>query len=173
MNRAIVSLFFTFILSTATITAHAGHGYHGYHSNRGYNHYHGSRSYYSDQIWTAVGVGVLTGVLVSMLTRPPQPKPQYVYYTPQPPVLIQAQPVRFQQRSSFTTIRQVTVLASKINLRFGPDLHSTVIGQLRSGSTVGVIGAAPGWLYIKTTGGQRGWVMSKYTNDRQNSQPVG
>jgi len=60
-------------------------------------------------------------------------------------------------------LRQVKITERIVNVRSGPGLDSTIIGQAVAGQTIDVIGAAPDWLYIRTRAGQYGWVMSQYT----------
>jgi len=38
---------------------------------------------------------------------------------------------------------------------------------------VGVVGAAPDWLYIKTENGQYGWIMTRFTDYDRVVAPVG
>ncbi|KJR98470.1 MAG: hypothetical protein VR65_20880 [Desulfobulbaceae bacterium BRH_c16a] len=58
-----------------------------------------------------------------------------------------------------------------LNIRSGPGFEEEVIGQAILGEILGVIGAAPGWLYVKTEEGRYGWVKTEYTQEM--SGPVG
>jgi hypothetical protein len=69
---------------------HHGYNYHGYRHNN-YGGYHGNY-YSSNQLWTAVGVGVLGGALIGAASAQSAP----VYYQQQPTVYLQP-PVYVQQ----------------------------------------------------------------------------
>lgn len=60
-------------------------------------------------------------------------------------------------------LRYIKPTVRILNLRSGPGLDEEIIGQAAFGEVLGVIGAAPEWLYIKTQTGQYGWVMTQYT----------
>lgn len=172
-------------------SSYAGHRYYGNHHgwhHGGYKHYkhhrHSSYHYHSsDYIWATLGIGLLTGILINAITTPPPP-PRTVVYTTPPQVIVKQSPevVYYErtyspmppaQRELETILRKVVVDAKLLNVRQVPDPQSTVITRLQFGTVVGVIGAAPEWLYIKTANGQYGWVMSQYTIDATTASPVG
>jgi uncharacterized protein YgiM (DUF1202 family) len=57
------------------------------------------------------------------------------------------------------------ITSKKLNVRTLPDMAATIIRQIQQGDTVGVIGAAPEWLYIKTDGGSHGWIKTMFTTE--------
>lgn len=177
MKKILSSVLVASFLSLSTLTpAFAGHRHHGYHHrpyhhfnyHKHYSHHH---NYDDDYFWVGLGVGLLTGVLVHAITSPPPP-PRTVVYTSPPPVVVRTRPqvVYYEnypppQPRPKPVLRQVITTTDLLNVRFGPDLQSSVVTQLRHGTIVGVIGAAPGWLYIRTNSGQCGWIMMRYTRN--------
>lgn len=151
-----------------------------YHSHSYSNHYYGGYrsdyypyhrySHHSDRFLTHLGVGLLAGAVVgSILYQPPPPR-TVVYSTP-PPVIIQSNPIVVRQQPAYfppprdTILRQVKSTVHMLNVRSGPGLDEEIIGQAMLGEVLGVIGAAPEWLYVITEGGQHGWVMTQYTEE--------
>ncbi len=151
-----------------------GNYYRGHHAP--YNHYRYGHSYHSDSFLPLLGIGLLTGAVVgSMIYEPP--RHQTVVYNTPPPVIIQSEPIVVTRPmasiapQSEVVLRQVKITERIVNVRSGPGLDSTIIGQTVAGQNVDVIGAAPDWLYIRTSAGQYGWVMSQYTVE--SGGPVG
>jgi hypothetical protein len=149
MKKNIIILATVFFMAVTPAIAGAGRGYHHYHGHRG--HYGG---YYGD-VWAAVGIGLLTGVVLSAIVAPPRT----VVYPSAAPAAIPAYGYRNASASSGT----VTVTVGALNLRSGPGLSQTVIGRLWQGEILTVLGGSPGWLNVRTPAGGVGWVMSRYT----------
>ncbi len=170
------------ILSTAAPVAAGSRYYDHGHSNyyRGYHHSYSYRpyrhSYHADRYLPLLGVSLLAGAVVgSMIYEPPR-RQTIVYNTP-PPVIIQSEPMIHSNTLASVApqaeivLRQVKITERIVNVRSGPGLDSSIIGQAVAGQTVDVIGAAPDWLYVRTGTGQYGWVMSQYTVE--SGSPVG
>ena len=168
-------LFFTFLIATSIAgTRYHSSAYRSHFHPRSYtqhyrNHYPIYRGHYynSYDFWAPLGVGLLTGAVVgSILTRPPRQQ-TYVYNTP--PIYVQPEPVIVQQQyirsppGQELVLKRVKITAKLLNIRTGPGLETSVLGQVEEGTTLDVVGVVPDWLYIKTASGQYGWVMSKYT----------
>jgi len=58
---------------------------------------------------------------------------------------------------------QVSVTASILNVRSGPNLNYPLIYQVHSGYILEVHGQSRGWLYVELPNGEFGWVMSEFT----------
>lgn len=151
-----------------------GNYYRGHHSPYNYSHYRHSR--HADSFLPLLGIGLLTGAVVgSMIYEPP--RQQTVVYNTPPPVIIRSEPIVINRPMASVApppeivLRQVRITERIVNVRSGPGLDSTIIGQAVAGQNVEVIGAAPDWLYIRTKAGQYGWVMSQYTVE--SGGPVG
>lgn len=152
-------------------------GYRGHYYPYRYRSYHYRPYHYShshDDL-AFLGVGLLTGAVIGSMLYQPPPQRQVVYSTP-PPVIVQRSPVmvvpQTEYHSEDEVLRQVKPTVRILNLRSGPGLDEEVIGQATFGEVLGVIGAAPEWLYVKTQGGQYGWVMTRYTQAASEG-PVG
>lgn len=167
-----------FLLSmTAPMASAGGRGYyrgHGFSYHGHYRHYHGS----GDQFWFGLGLGVLTGALVSAFSYEPPPPPpaRVVYYNPAhvvvraPPVVVQPPPVVQPDRfgtAAPAKFGQVQVTAPELNMRSGPGLERAVTGSLHKDAVLDVIDSIPEWFYVRTPSGQYGWVMDKYTRPAQ------
>lgn len=184
MKRILAGLFITLFFLCSTVNlASAGHRYYGSgwrHHNPHYSHHYSS--YHSGDIWAGIGIALLTGAFVSAMTAPPRPVQRTVVYTAPPPVIVQSQPVVIRQQvvslpsydATEHILRRVTITPDSLNMRLGPGLENEVVGRLYGGTVVGVVGAAPEWLYIKTQSGQYGWIMTQYTDSLEGlSVPVG
>ena len=142
-----------------------GHGYrsHGYHSR-----HHG----FPDYLWLGLGVGVLTGAIVSSYHYSPPPQ-RVVYYDP-PPVVVSRPPVVVQRNDYRTPLNpaygQVIVTVAELNMRSGPGLDRAVTGKVRKGDILAVIDSIPSWFYVRLPDGRDGWVMDRYTRP---AQPLG
>lgn len=193
MKKSVSAFFYMLVVAgfviTTLSTAYGGYRNHGsyygsghrsHHSHYKYNRHH---HYASDYFWTSLGIGLLTGVIIQAIATPPPP-PRTIVYAAPPPVVVQSQtpiiqyrhaipPIQQTQRRPEQILRTVKIDTDLLNVRFGPDLQSSVIAKLHYGAEVGVIGAAPEWLYIRTHDGQYGWVLTKFTMDQITSTPVG
>jgi hypothetical protein len=58
---------------------------------------------------------------------------------------------------------QVTVTAPLLNVRSGPGMQFAVIRHARQGDTLTVQGNSPGWLYVKLSDGNFGWISEIFT----------
>jgi uncharacterized protein YgiM (DUF1202 family) len=153
-------------LAPAAIAGGRGHGYR-YHGH--YRHYHGGY----DNFWIGLGLGVITGAIVSGIYSTPPPPRRVVYYDP-PPVVVSRTPVSVQPKSYGKALKptfgMVIVTAAELNLRSGPGLDRAVVGRVRKGDILGVIDSIPSWFYVRNANGRYGWVMDRYTKP---SGPVG
>ena len=57
----------------------------------------------------------------------------------------------------------VLVTVSTLNVRTGPGLDYSLVSQVEEGSILEVRGKADGWLYVRLTDGQSGWVKVVFT----------
>lgn len=172
----VIVICFSIATSAVAGSRYFGPGFHHHrpfpHPVRVRNHYHGP-----DPVWAIVGATVLTGALIGALAQhPPYPPQRVVYRTPRR-LIVQTPPQRFSPPDTMYTerpeliLRQVETTAQLLNIRNIPDVESDITGQLRRGALLDVIGAAPEWLYVKTSSGWYGWVMEHYT--RPAGEPVG
>ncbi len=171
-----------FLFSTTAVSL-AGHR-HGYRSN--YNHYRSGFSHYrsyprhhsshSNHFWPYLGVGLVTGAVIGSLFAQP-PRPQTIYYSSTPRVVVQSEPIIIKQQPRPASpppqliLKQVKIVERIVNIRSGPGLENVVVDQARQDETIDVIGAAPEWLYVRTATGRYGWIMTQYT--RETDRPVG
>lgn len=165
-----------FIVTTMAPTAVAGgHGHYRGHHHRSHvylGHYH---HFSGDHFWIGLGVGVLTGAIVSGLYHSPPPPRRVVYVDPQPVVVQRAPAVVVAPPRKFGTALpakygQVTVMPSALNLRNGPGTDYKITGTVNKDDVLDVIASEPRWFYVRTPDGSYGWVMDKYTRP---AQPVG
>ena len=159
MKKSITVLLTVFFLAVTPAIAAAGRGYHNYNGYRGY--YGG---YSSGDVWAAAGIGLLTGVILSAIFTPPPPRT--VVYQSTAPVVIQPTPVVVRQygySAPQASTRAVSVNVGELNVRSGPDLQQGIVGRVRYGEVLTVLGSAPGWLNVRTPFGGVGWVMAQYT----------
>ncbi|AOY57062.1 MULTISPECIES: SH3 domain-containing protein [Desulfococcus] len=152
MKKTIIVLTTVFFMAATPTIAGAGRGYHRYHGHGGY--YHGD----SDDVWVALGIGLLTGVVLSAIFTPPPPRT--VVYSNTAPA--------YGYPAPYPVSGTVSVTVKALNVRSGPGLHLGVIGRVRQGEVLTVLGGSPGWLNVRTPYGAVGWVMSRYT-----AAPVG
>jgi uncharacterized protein YgiM (DUF1202 family) len=171
---SLLLIFSLLLVSTATLAvAGSRHSYYGYGGH--YRPYSYGHSHHSDHALGYLGIGLLTGAVVgTILANPPTER---VVYTTPPPVILQSEPIIVTRPPAYGTpdrevvLRQVRITVPSVNVRSGPGLDSGVIGQVVEGQTLDVIGAAPEWLYVKTSSGQYGWVMAQYTVE--SAEPAG
>jgi hypothetical protein len=71
--------------------------------------------------------------------------------------------VRGEAHRMIGSIR-VTIRGSAVRIVYEPGLLSDVIGQLKAGDVVKVIGHAPGWYFVERTDGVIGWVAAPDVN---------
>ncbi len=136
----------------------------------------GGPGYYPGYSWGYFGIGLLTGAFLSAAVAPPPPRPATVVYKTAPAVVYQPAPAVVVQQTTTTpapnvVLRQVIPIPTLLNVRNNPDLNANILGQVRSGEVLDVIGTAPGWLYIRTGTGNYGWVMEQFIRNRD--QPAG
>jgi uncharacterized protein YgiM (DUF1202 family) len=163
-----VTVAFT-VTTMAPIAGAGGRGhayrYHGHHRH----HHHGGH----DTFWIGLGLGVLTGTIVSGFHYESPPPKRVVYYEPSP-VVISRPPVVVQPKEYGTALiaefGQVVVTAAELNVRSGPGLDRAVLGRVRKGDVLAVIDSIPSWFYVRAADGRYGWVMDRYTKP---AQPVG
>lgn len=62
----------------------------------------------------------------------------------------------------FSSGEQVKVTAHLLNVRSGPGMRRSLVGQVRRGTRLVVRGHSPGWLYVSLPDGRHGWVMADY-----------
>ncbi len=58
---------------------------------------------------------------------------------------------------------QVSVVASILNVRSGPDLSYPLVYQVHRGYILEIHGQSREWLYVELPNGEFGWVMSEFT----------
>jgi uncharacterized protein YgiM (DUF1202 family) len=158
MKKTITILLTVFFLAVTPAISSAGGGYHHYRGHRGY--YHG----YHGDVWAALGIGLLTGVVLSAIFTPPPPRT--VVYQGTAPVVVQPGPVvvkeyRYGTPSAVSGVVSVNVEA--LNVRNGPGLGQGIVDRVRYGEILTVLGTSPGWLNVRTPSGGIGWVMARYT----------
>jgi uncharacterized protein YgiM (DUF1202 family) len=161
------------VASAAPMAAAGGHGHH----YRPYVRYH-HHSYARDNFWIGLGVGVLTGAIVSSIYYDPPPPPRRVVYYAEPQTVVvhnQSPTVIVPPERQFgtalpATYGQVTVTPAALNLRAGPGIDHEVTGRVKKGDVLDVIASQPGWFYIRTPEAVYGWVMDQYTEP---AKPVG
>lgn len=148
--------------------------YYGGYRSHYYHPYPRRHYYYSDPFLAHFGVGLLAGVVAGSILYQPPVQRTVIYSTP-PPVVVHSRPVAIQPETEYyqdnEILRHVKPTVRLLNIRSGPGLDEEIIGQVAYGEVLGVIGAAPDWLYVKTRTGQYGWVMTQYTQALEG--PVG
>lgn len=178
MKKPVVTLIIIGFMLATTSLAEAGryrHYHHGHHYGHRYHGYHGhhSRHRHHNDYWVALGVGVVTGALITTLFYSPRTQTT-VYSTPASTIVYPA-PVVVQERrivasTPIIASGKVTVSVGELNVRSGPGLSHSVIGSVRLGEMLHVVESSPGWYYVRTGAGRHGWVMTQYTRP---ASPVG
>jgi uncharacterized protein YgiM (DUF1202 family) len=148
-----ITVLLTLIVVTATASPVLAGG------GRGYRHC-GGYCGDSGDVWVAAGIGLLTGVVLSAILNPPPPR-TVVYASPAPTALPPA-PAAAQGYAAGAP-GAVSVNVEALNVRSGPGLYQGIIGRVRYGEVLTVIGTSPGWINVRTPGGSIGWVMARYT----------
>ena len=170
MKKPVTILLTIAILLVFTASgAGAGERVYGFRSH-GHRHHH----YYQsspDNFWFGLGMGVLTGAIVSSFYY--AAPPPAVYYPPSagvvspPPAAVPPQRFGTAQAPAYG---QVVVTAAALNIRSGPGLDHAIAGSVRKGDILSVIDSVPDWFYIREPNGRYGWVMDRYTRP---TQPLG
>jgi uncharacterized protein YgiM (DUF1202 family) len=162
------------ISSVATSFAGPRHYSSGYRNNfhsKSYNYhrpYYRGHYYDSNRDWTYLGIGLLTGAAVGSILYQ-APRQRTIVYNNSPPVIIQSAPlVVHPQYVQVPTqpelvLRRVSTTPELLNVRSAPDFSATISSQLQQDTILDVLGVTSNWLYIRTTKGQYGWIMSQYT----------
>lgn len=163
---AAISCMFLAFSSTASF-AHYRHYGHA----RGYYH-HG---YNGIDVLVPLGFGLIAGAIIAGAAAQPAPPPPVVYRQA-PPVVVSPPPVAYYSytpppQAEEMVLNRVSITTSLLNVRSGPGLDTPIIDQVHKGELLDVIGENPGWLYIRTSDGLHGWVMTRYTTIR--STPAG
>lgn len=57
----------------------------------------------------------------------------------------------------------VRATAPALNVRYGPGAEYDVVAVVSAGTELAVLGAAPGWLYVRLPSGNLGWVAERFT----------
>jgi uncharacterized protein YgiM (DUF1202 family) len=160
MRKTIIVMLTVFFLAATPAIASAGRGYHGYRGGCG--NYCGGYGY--GGAWAALGIGLLTGVVLSAVFTPPPTRT--VVYQSTAPVVVQPGPAAVREYTygtPSTTSGTVSVNVGLLNVRSAPGLHQGIVSRVRYGEVLTVFGAAPGWLNVRTPSGSVGWVMAQYT----------
>ena len=169
-KTVLVLVLAVFLIASIAPAAAAGGRVYGFRSHGHHSHYHSS----GDQFWFGLGMGVLTGAIVSSFYYAPPPPPPAVIYYPPAAVVVNEAPVTVQPRRFGTAplpaYGQVVVSAAELNMRSGPGLDRAVTGQVRKGDVLSVIDSIPDWFYVREPNGRYGWVMDRYTRP---TQPLG
>ncbi|NKI34366.1 SH3 domain-containing protein [Wenzhouxiangella sp. XN79A] len=66
-----------------------------------------------------------------------------------------------------TTGERVVITATSLNVRQGPGTTNPVVFSLASGDIVDVLGRNSGWINVRTSDGQEGWVSEQFTLEVQ------
>ncbi len=128
--------------------------------NRFYDRYNARQNYKSrtvyvvhrnDAIPAVIATGIIAGITFSMLDNNAHAIRQA------PPAIC---PTNGSRVASTGAVR---VTAQLLNLRSGPGLNKSCVGQIRRGERLSIMKRSSGWYYVKTSGGMHGWVMAQYT----------
>lgn len=172
-NHLAISFLTLFFLFASAAAAPAAGRYYSSHYSRHYYHkqyhHHSNYHYSSSDFWAFLGIGILTGIIVGTIIN--QPVPEYnPTYNSSNNYNYQRQPVTVHRESvpQITTqeeliLKTVKTTAGLLNVRSLPSPEAPVTRQLTKGGVLGVIGAAPGWLYVRLPSGKYGWVDDKFT----------
>lgn len=91
------------------------------------------------------------------------------YYKPVPSGYIvvdpplQSEPETVVMPPSAAENEYTSVTAQLLNVRTGPGFHYPVLQQVQRGDFLYIKGKQNGWLYVQTSGGKSGWVVTRYT----------
>jgi uncharacterized protein YgiM (DUF1202 family) len=165
LNKIIIPLFTVLFLFVTTGPAFAWHNRYpyarsNYHGGHGYHH-----GYSNEGLWVALGVGLLTGGLISCMVNSPASH-TVVYSQPEPmvvPVPPREEEYAYAPQSRFPAVEKVMVTAQELNVRSGPGFNHAIEGYVVQGEALDVHGSAPGWFYVRTASGLYGWVMVNFT----------
>lgn len=62
--------------------------------------------------------------------------------------------------SVMANTQYMTVKADTVNVRLGPGLAYSIMGQVKSGNELSIIGAKNSWYQVRLAGNKIGWVAS-------------
>lgn len=65
-------------------------------------------------------------------------------------------------KSSSTSPQKGRITASSLNVRSGPSLHSKIVGTIKKGTEVEIIGANGDWYQIRYAKNKTGWASKRY-----------
>jgi uncharacterized protein YgiM (DUF1202 family) len=156
---------FVLLISSVFLIFSVSTSFAGYRHYPSYHHHgHGGID-----VLVPLGFGLIAGAIIAGAAAQPPPSP--VIYRQAPPPVIVSPPVQYYSfspapLSEELVINRVSITTGLLNVRSGPGLETPVIDQVRLGEILDVIGASPGWLYIRTSSGEHGWVMTKFTSIR-------
>lgn len=183
MRQTVISLalvlIFSFVMASSAPAGgrYYNSGYSNHHRSSHYYYRHKNHHYAGTQFLSYLGVGLITGALVSGVINS-HPRQKAVIYTSAPQVAVTRYPViqsgnaiPVNYPSPEVIVGRVTITAQLLNVRSTPDVESNVTEQVQRGMLLDVIGAAPDWLYIKTRSGRYGWIMQQFTQTANG--PVG
>jgi N-acetylmuramoyl-L-alanine amidase len=74
------------------------------------------------------------------------------------------------QTGALSTGKQTTVLADGLRVRGGPGVKYNVTGSVDKGERLAVLDSRDGWLLIRMTDGQTGWVSAQYMGDESKAR---
>ena len=72
-------------------------------------------------------------------------------------------------KNTFAENRNITVLEDQTNIREGPGLSYSKIGQVKKGATFPILDEKEDWIQIKLTNGKKGWVANWLVSIKQDS----
>ncbi len=160
MKKSVFVLIFSSLFLLFSVSA----SFAGYRHYRG--HYH-HRGYSGVDVLVPLGFGLIAGAIIAGAVAQPPPPRRVVYRRVPQPIVVAPPPAYYSVESTPPAqeliINRVSITAGMLNVRSGPGLDTPIIDQVQRGMVLDVIGASPGWLYIRTSTGLHGWVMTKYT----------
>lgn len=92
-------------------------------------------------------------------------QPAYGGYVvvPPPAGVVAVQPVPVMASPADPAVGEVAVVAPSLNVRSGPGYNHSVVAVVDQGTALQVLSSSEGWLWVRTPGGQMGWVVQQYT----------
>lgn len=85
------------------------------------------------------------------------------YVVVEPPREVVVQPPAPVVEEPLVAGDQVKVSAEQLNVRLGPGLDRTVVGQVSRGTVLTVQGSTEEWWYVELPDGRFGWVLARFT----------
>jgi uncharacterized protein YgiM (DUF1202 family) len=107
----------------------------------------------NDVLPAIIATGIIAGVAFSLLDNDPAPAPQVAVPATYPVGV-----------GHGVATSSVVVTAALLNVRSGPGLGKSCVGQLYRGATLSVMSSSGGWYYVQASTGVSGWVMAQYTS---------